>query len=134
MERIQLVFSGIFGFHLALVLYYVARFSNDVLLHSLIFTSGVLGVLLFSLSKIAFENRVCFLVTLLMIITTFLSSLHLASVFPGVGGIFRWMIMVLYNIASTRSMRLVDIQKVASRNIIINTLILILNITYQVIE
>jgi len=131
MEKVTTLFSGAFGFHISLVLYFLAKGSNDWLLHVLIFLSGVIGVLVFSVSKVAFENRIIFIGVLIMIVTTFISSLILAMYHEAFGNIFKWLIMVVYNIASTRSMRLVDIEKVAKRNIIINTLILALNLIFM---
>ena len=130
MEKADMFFSGIVGFHFALVCYFVLRGSFDILLHSLIFSSGIVGVLIFAISQKAFENKLFFLITLVMVVTVFISSLILSDTFAPSGRIFNWLVMALYNIASTRTMKIVDVSKVAKRNIIINTLILVLNLAY----
>ena len=129
MEREEVVFPALVGFHSSLVLYFLVTGSRDLALHYMIFLSGVLAILLFAFSKVMFESRFAFLATIAMLVTTFVSS---TMVVAG-GSIFRWLIVVLYNIAQTRTMRVVDVQKVAKRNIIINTLLLALNIIYEVV-
>ena len=130
MERSNTLFSGLFGFNIALFTYFLFTESVDVTLHSMIFASGVLTILLFTLSKTVFEGKVQFLATAVLLATTFVSS----TIVPFGSNVFRWLIVVIYNIAQTRTMTLVDIQKVAKRNAIMNTLMLLLNVAYEVIK
>ena len=128
MEKLNIIYSGIVGFHIALVLYYLSCLSTDVILHSFIFVSGAIGVLLFSINKETYENKIAFFCTILLLITTFYSSLFLGE---AGGQVFRWLVLVMYNIAQSRTMRIVDVQRVSIRNIIFNTLMLILNLFYS---
>lgn len=121
----------VMGFHFGLVLYALITVSRDTSLHMFIFFSGVFAVLLFSLSKVAFENRMIFMIIVVMFITTFYSSIVLYDVNKAFSDIAKWLVVIVYNIGSTRTMRLVDVQKVARRNIILNTLALILNLIYD---
>ena len=128
MEKINTLYAGIVGFHLALVSYYLASLSNDITLHTFIFVSGTIGVLLFSINKETYENKIAFPCAILLLITTFYSSLFLGE---AGGQVFRWLVLVMYNIAQSRTMRIVDVQRVSIRNIIFNTLMLILNLFYS---
>jgi len=129
MERENTIFSGLFGFHVSLFIYFLISGNTDVTLHVMIFSSGVLAVLLFAISKVTFESRVAFVITLAVLITTFTAS----ALVPFGGQIFRWLIVVLYNIAQSRTMRLVDIQRASRQNIIVNTVMLALNVAYEVV-
>lgn len=127
-ERTETLFAGLFGSHISLFIYFLLTRSTDVTLHSLIFVSGVVTVLLFTLSKVVFENKLAFIMTVLMLTTTFTSS----TIVPFGGNVFRWLIVVIYNLAQTRTMRLVDISRVAVRNVVMNTVMLALNVAYEV--
>ena len=129
MERARTIFASLFGFNTSLFLYFLVTMSSDAILHIMIFTSGVFTVLLFTLSKTIFEDRTLFVATVIILVTTFVSSIYV----PFGGNIFRWLIVVIYNIAQTRTMRLVDVTKTARRNIIMNTVMLALNIAYEVV-
>lgn len=127
----DVAFASIAGFHVALVVYYLLKLSTDVLLHSLIFLSGATGALIFAVSKRTFESRAFFIVTMFMVFTTFVSSLVLSEVFPAASSVLKWLVTTLYNIASARTMKLVRVDKVAKRNIMINALTLALNVLYS---
>ena len=124
------VFSYLFGGNIFLFIYFLATGSTDVVLHSLIFSTGIATILLFALNKETFENNVAFAGIVFLLAVTFVSSIYV----PFGGSIFRWLIIVLYNIAQSRTMRIVDIQKVSTRNIVINTILLVLNIAYEVVK
>jgi len=128
MERLNVLYSGVFGFHIALVLYYMLSLSIDTLLHTFIFVSGTVGVLLFAVNKETYENRLAFIATVILLVTTFYSSLFLGE---AGGQIYRWLVLVIYNIAQSRTMRIVDIKQVSTRNIVFNTLMLFLNLIYS---
>lgn len=130
MSRVNTVYAGLFGSHIALVLYHFASGSSDILLHSLIFITGTMAVLLFAVNKDTYENRLAFYTAILLLTTTFYSSLFLGE---AGGQVFRWLVLVLWNIAQSRTMRIVDVSKVSIRNIIFNTLMLGLNLFYTVV-
>ena len=129
LREIPPLFWLLIGSHFSLVTYYFIKGSRDLLLHSLIFLTGVLTIMIFAISQVTFESTVAFFFTVLMLGSTIMSSLVLESIFP-VKNIINWMIMAIYNIFQTRTMRLVDIQKVAKRNIIINGITTIINTYY----
>ena len=128
---LNILFASLVGFHFGLVLYEGAKHTADPVLHLLIFFSGFFTILLFAVTKELFENRLCFLVSILMFATVFNSCIVLSVITTFFKKMYNWLVLVVYNIASTRSMKLVDISVAAKRNIIFNTLALLLNLAYE---
>jgi len=119
--------------HYALLIYSVIAKATDYVLNCMIFTLGVISILLFSSSKHAYENRPVFLNLIVTGITTFKASIAIVTVTKIFATIFRWAVSMTFCIGGLGSLRVKKEKEFAIRNAIYTSLNAILNILYEIL-
>ena len=131
LERQTFMASCTTSAHYALLLYSLISKTTDYLLNTMIFSFGVISILLFSSSKHAYENRPVFISLLVTGVTTFRASVIIAmKIFAT---IFRWAVSMAFCIGGLNSLRLKKEKEYAVHNAIYATLNAILNIVYDLL-
>ena len=130
MSKLTFVASCAVSAHYALLFYSLVSRIFDPLLYVITFITGTISILFYSMDKEIYENKFFFLNTIIAGVTTFNSSIFISQLYPIAEAIFKWTIAVAFNVGSLRTMKLVEGNEIAKRNLIYLTLTLILNIIY----
>jgi hypothetical protein len=97
------------------------------------FVSGIISILLFSMSRHCYENKPVFLNLIVAGVTTFNASLHVAILSKIFVTVFRWAVGLTFCLGGLSSMRIKKERDYAIRNAIYITLNAFLNIIYDLL-
>jgi len=134
LERQTFLASCTTSAHYALLIYSIIAKTVDYVLNCMIFTLGVISILLFSSSKHAYEDRPVFLNLIVTGITTFRASVVIVTVTKIFATIFRWAVGMSFCIGGLNSLRVKKEKEYAVHNAVYITLNAILNIAYDLLH
>jgi len=132
-DRLTFTASCAVSAHYALLVYSALSKAADFLLSCMVFSTGVLSILLFSMSKYTYENKPVFFNLMIAGVTTFKASLAVAVVSKIFASVFRWAVGLAFCLGGLSSMRLKRERDYAIRNAIYITMNTILNIIFDLL-